>query len=66
MTLQQILLSLSKNKDYYAECFCINGYMTITIKEYWSHREEVRLTVNLAAAEMTEEEIKKLTPYLTE
>lgn len=62
MTLQELLLRLSKNKDYYADCFCIDGYMTITIKEYWYHREEIKVTINLTE-ELKEEDIEKLTPY---
>ena len=62
MTLQKLLLKLSKNKDYSVKCFCSDGICHITIEEYWYHREEIRVTINLTE-ELQEEDIEKLTPY---
>ncbi len=42
MTLQELLLALSKNEDYTTHCTCYDGVCRITIEEYWYHREELK------------------------
>jgi hypothetical protein len=36
MTLQELLLKLSHNKNIAVECFCSDGKIKITIKEWYS------------------------------
>lgn len=52
MTLQKLLLKLSKSKDYSVKCFCSDGICHITIEEYWYHREELKQDISLASGQI--------------
>jgi hypothetical protein len=48
MTLQKLLLKLSKNKTILVECFCSDGKIKITIKEWYNFNVlfEIELDLN--------------------
>lgn len=47
MTLQELLLRLSKNKNISVECFCVDEKCTITIKEWFTFDELIKVEVDL-------------------
>lgn len=63
MTLQKLLLKLSKNKDYSVECFCVDGLCRIVIKEYWYHREELKQDISLAPGQIEKHILARFEPF---
>ena len=47
MTLQQLLLKLSKNKNISVECFCSDDKFIITLKEWYTFNTLERIEINL-------------------
>jgi len=47
MTLQKLLLKLSRLKDYSTECSVYNDKMTITIKEWYNFDVVLEVEINL-------------------
>ena len=47
MTLQKLLLKLSKNKSISVECFCADEKCTITLKEWYNFNELLKVEINL-------------------
>ncbi len=64
MTLQKLLLKLSKNKDYSVKCFCSDGICHITIEEYWYHREELKQDISLAQGQIEKYILERFKPFL--
>lgn len=62
MVLQELLLELSKNKSYYVETGSFDGHITIIVKEYWHHREELRTNFSLSEP-IPQETIEKLKKF---
>jgi len=64
MTLQELLLKLSYNKDYRVETGCYDGVCKITITEYWYHIEELKRDVSLSPGEIDLETLSAFEPFL--
>jgi len=47
MTLQTLLLKLSKNKDISVECFVADDKCTVTIKEWYTFNTLAKIVINL-------------------
>ena len=47
MTLQKLLLKLSKNKSISVECFCADEKCTITLKEWYNFNVLLEVEINL-------------------
>ena len=64
MTLQELLLALSNNKDYTTRCTCSDGICHITIEEYWYHREELKQDISLAPGQIDAEILSRFKNFL--
>lgn len=47
MTLQKLLLKLSRNKNISVECFCADEKCTITLKEWYTFNVLSKIEINL-------------------
>lgn len=47
MTLQKLLLKLSKNKSISVECFCADGKCTITLKDWYNFNTIAEIEIDL-------------------
>lgn len=64
MTLQELLLVLSKNDHYTTHCTCYDGVCRITIKEYWYHRDELKQDISLEPGEIDAEILSRFKNFL--
>lgn len=64
MTLQELLLALSKNTDYVTHCTCYDGECKIIIKEYWYHRDELKQNISLEPGEIDAEILGRFKNFL--
>lgn len=48
MNLQKLLLKLSNNKDISVECFCRDGKIDITLKEWYNFNILLRVEMSLS------------------
>jgi hypothetical protein len=62
MTLQKLLLKLSKNKAVSVDCFCADDIMTITLKTWYDFDTIIRVDIDLSK-KIEQEVIDKLKPY---
>lgn len=47
MSLQELLLKLSRNKNISVECFCSDEYLTITLKEWYDFNTILQVQLDL-------------------
>lgn len=62
MTLQEILLKLSNNKEVAAECTCNDGHCMIVIKEWYTFKELAKVFIDLNHP-IEKSIVLTLTPY---
>ena len=63
MTLQKLLLMLSKNKEISVECFCVDECLTVILKEWYTFKELKKVVIDLKG-EIDGDTLQKFIPYL--